>query len=63
MWSVSQSHWPRKSCHAGLDVGDRVNPVTESHDRVGWVVCRGSDAQGAGRRDEDVLHTVSIVTG
>ncbi len=45
-----------------VQVGDRVPPVTESYDRVGWVVCRGADALEANRRCEDALRTVRIVT-
>ncbi len=48
--------------HLGIHVGDRVRPVTESYDRVGWVVCQGSDVLEANRRCEDVLRTVRIVT-
>jgi hypothetical protein len=49
--------------HLALQVGDRVHPVTESYDRVGWVVCRGANALEANRRCDEVLRRVSIVTG
>jgi hypothetical protein len=49
--------------HLALRVGDRVHPVTESYDRVGWVVCRGASALEANRRCDEVLRGVRIVTG
>jgi biotin carboxylase len=49
--------------YLGVEVGDRVHPVTESYDRVGWVVCRGATALEANRRCENVLRTVRIITG
>jgi biotin carboxylase len=46
----------------GVEVGDRVRPVKESYDRLGYVVACGADVQEAISRCEQLAHKVRIVT-
>ena len=41
--------------HLGIRPGGRVRPITESYDRVGWVMCQAESVQLAIARCEDVL--------
>lgn len=45
-----------------VKVGERVRPITESHDRVGHVLASGSSVQEAVARCEQLIGQVRIVT-